>query len=116
MRDRINGVPGLRHHPRIANMRGHPRQYFGRLDRLGHIIQPACLEALDDMLGLGQSGHEHHWHMTHRFHLFNATAGLEAIDARHHRVQQNDVGHDHGQSFECRQTIGGDQYRIACVR
>lgn len=60
-------------------------------DRLGDVVDAARLQALHDVLGFRKPGHEDDRHVRGRT-LLQAPAGLEAVDAGHHRVEEDDVG------------------------
>ena len=81
---------------RIGEVNTNACQQLVRIDRFGHVVNTACFQAVDDVLGFAQSGHEDDRHMGQRFIAFEAAAGLEAIDARHHGVQKDDVRRDLG--------------------
>ena len=75
-------------------MHANARQQLARNDRLGHIVDAAGLETLDDVLAVAQPGHEDDRHMCERAVLLEPAAGLETIGARHDRVHQDHIRRD----------------------
>jgi len=70
----------------IGEMDADARQQLVGNDRLGHVVDAAGFQPLDDVLGLGEPGHEDDRHMGERLVALEAAGGLEAVDARHHGV------------------------------
>jgi hypothetical protein len=86
---------------------------FVEIDRLGEIIHPTHIKGMHDMLGLGQPGHEDHRHLRDAGHRLEPRAGLKAIEARHHRIHEDDIGHDLAGNAERGFTAAGQQDRNA---
>jgi hypothetical protein len=81
-------------HRRHCQMGVNPRQYFRRLERLGDIIDATGREAGDLAVAVGQGGREDHWDVAGGFSRLQPPTGGEAVQARHHHIQQNQVGAD----------------------
>ena len=94
----------------LVEVHADARQQLARDDRLGDIVDAARLQALDDVLGVGQAGHEDDRHVRQRAVLLEAAAGLEAVGARHHRVHQDHVGRHLLDDRERMLAFAGDQH------
>jgi hypothetical protein len=68
------------------------REHFHDHDRLGDAIDAAGFEPAHDVFGFCQPGHNNHGHVGQPGILLQAAAGLKTVHARHHRVEQDDVG------------------------
>ena len=97
-------------HARIGEMHANARQQLVGHDRLGDVVDAAGLQALDDVLGLAQAGHEDHRHMRQRLVLLQAAAGLETVHARHHGVHQDHVGRDRSHDRQRLLALERDQH------
>jgi len=53
--------------------------------------------------------------MRHPLDLLDAATGLEAVDAGHHRIEQDQVRRDVVQPLQRRQAVGGDQHDMAAL-
>ena len=60
--------------------------------RLGDVVDAARLQALNDVLGIAQAGHEDDGDMRQRAVLLQTAAGLKAVGAGHHRIHEDHVG------------------------
>ncbi|MFK4593094.1 hypothetical protein ABIF55_008508 [Bradyrhizobium diazoefficiens] len=78
----------------VAEMDTDARQHLLDHDRLGHVVDAAGVQPAHDMLGLGEARHEDHGDVGKARIALEAAAGLEAVDAGHHRIEQHDVGRD----------------------
>ena len=92
----VERAPGALGGPRVGEVRAQAREKLVEHDGLGHIIDPAGLEALDDVGRFAQCRHEDDRHVGDRGSLLEAPAGLKAVEPRHHGVEQNDVGRHPG--------------------
>ncbi len=77
-----------------------------RPDRLRDVVDAADLEALLQVLGVGLGGREDHRDRRSAVVHLEAATGVEAVDARHHDVEQDQVG----------QLTIGDAQRVLAVR
>jgi hypothetical protein len=75
---------------------GDARQHLARLDGLGDVVGAAGGKRRHHMLGLGQAGHEDDGDGGGGLVGLQPARHLEAVHARHHRVQQHDVGRARG--------------------
>ena len=65
------------------------------------------------MFGFGQAGHEDDRDVRGLLVGLQPARDLEAVDAGHHRVEQDDVGHRLGGALQRALAVGCDQHRIA---
>ena len=93
-------------------MGAHAGNHFHRLYGFGHIVQSAGVEAFHHMLCFSQAGHEHHRHMAHIIHQFDAAAGFKTVDTGHDGIQQNNVRHNFFQTLNRGQAVGCHQHGI----
>src|SRR4051812_28094473 len=72
-----------------AQLGPHAGDQLDRLERLGHVVVGAGLQPLDDVdrVALGGQHHDRHGRL-----LADVLADLQAVAARQHQVQQDDVG------------------------
>ena len=70
----------------------HPAEQSHVVDRLGQEVVGTRLEALDAILRLIEGGHHDHRDMMSLRVALDLAANLNAVDARHHHVEQHDVG------------------------
>ena len=75
-----------------AHKAAHAREQRGIVHRLGEKIVGARVQAGDAVGRLVQRGHHHHRHMGGLGIGLDAAADFEAVHARHHHVEQNDIG------------------------
>ena len=68
-----------------------PGQHFVVLERFGQVVDTAGLEPLDLGGSLGQGSHKDNRDVPGGGEGFQLPTGLEAIDARHHHVHQDQV-------------------------
>ena len=87
------GARALRQ-PRIGQMHADARQHLLDHDRLGDVVDAAGFQPAHDVLGLGEPGHEDDRHVGKARVALEPPAGLEAVHAGHHGVEQDDVGRD----------------------
>ena len=75
-----------------AQQRAHAREQLGRVDRLAEEVVGAGVEALDALLGRIERGDQHD--RQHRLRRVGAdrAADVVAAHARHHHVEQHQVG------------------------
>lgn len=78
----------------------HPHQYFPVLKRLDDVVHPAGLKTLDNGFGFGPGGDEKDGYVRILNILFQASAGLETVDAGHHHVEKNQIGARAPDDFE----------------
>ena len=74
-----------------ARQAAHPRKQHHVVDGLGQKLVGAGFQALDAVVAAVQSRHHHHRDVTGDVVFLQALADREAIHARHHYVEQNDV-------------------------
>ena len=87
------GARALRH-PRIGEMDPNARQHFLDHDRLGDVVDATGFEPTHDVLGFGEARHEDDRDAVEPGIALQPPAGLEAVHARHHGVEQHDIGRD----------------------
>ena len=75
----------------------HTGQQFGRIERLGHVIDRPHFEALDQMLHLVAGGEENDRNVLRRRIGFEAPADFQPVHFRHHQVQQDKIRQLHSQ-------------------
>ena len=83
---------------------------FVDIDRLGEIIDAAGFERVDDMFGLGQSGHEDHRHLRYGRIGLQRPAGLKTVHAGHDGIHQDHVRRDAIDDIDGGVARGGDQH------
>ena len=93
-------------------MHAQPRQQFGQHDRFLDVIHPAGGEAINDIFGFRQPGHENHRHSGQRRIGLDAAGGFKSVDARHHGIHQYQIGQFGGQAGQRRQPVAGDAHAI----
>ncbi len=98
------------------DVRLHARQHFLVLERLGHVIVGARGECAHLVLALGQRGHEYHRHLRQRGEAAHAARGLEAVDARHHRVHEHERGRRVSRLFERALAVGRHAHAVSGLR
>ena len=74
-----------------AQHRFHARDQRGLIDRLGQIFVGAGIEALDHVLAVRLGGHQDDRHERHAGIRLDAAGHFDAVDLRHHHVEQNKV-------------------------
>ena len=82
----------LVHHHLQAHQAAHAREQRGIVDRLGEEIVGAGIEPRDAVGRLVERGDHHDRHMGGLGIGLDAAADFEAVHARHHDVEQDDVG------------------------
>ena len=70
----------------------HPRHQRRLVDRLGEIFVGAGFEPGDDVLGVGLGRAQDDRRERHRRIVLDPLADLDAVDLRHHDVEQDQVG------------------------
>ena len=76
----------------------HPQHRFDArnqrrlIDRLGQVFVGASLKAEDDILGVGFCGHQNDRHERQVGVRLQPAADFEAVELRHHHVEQDQVG------------------------
>ena len=115
--ERVARLAGLlRRLPRAAcalQMHVHARQHFLRLDRLGDVVDAACLQRGNKVLGLGEAGHEDDRDVRSGWVGLKPARDLEAVDAGHHGVEQHDVGARLCGALQRGFSVGRDQHGVA---
>jgi hypothetical protein len=112
----LRAWPACRVLPRAARalqVHVHARQHFLGLDRLGDVVDAARLQRRHQVLGFGQPGHEDDGNVRRGGVGLQAARHLEAVDARHHRVEQHDVGQRLRGALQRLLAAGGHQHRVA---
>ena len=84
--------PQLLHHPLQPDQRAHPREQRNVVDRLGQEIVGAGLEAAQPVGDVGQGGDHDDRNVGGAPVGLQLAADFEAVHARHHHVEQDDVG------------------------
>ena len=99
--------------PRIGKVHADTRQHFLDHDRLGHVVDAACLQSAHDVLGFGEPRHEDDRYVGQTRIALQPFAGLESVHARHHRVEQHDVGLRAMRQLQRGLAAGGHQHGVA---
>ncbi len=81
--------------------RSHARLHLEHLERFGEVIIGARLEAARLVLNFFERGEEHDRHFGGLRHLAQATANFIAIYARHHDVEQHEIGRRSRGELQC---------------
>ena len=82
-----------------------PRDELPGAERLGEVVVGADGEP-DDEVGLGVAGGEHQ--DGHRAVALDAPAHLEAVEAREHQVEDDEVGTEPLARLDAARAVGGD--------
>ncbi len=94
-------------------MMGDTDQDFLGSEGLDDIIRAACLEPLQDVLPIGQSGNEDYRHVGQFGYRLEALANRDAIEFRHHDVEQDQVRPDAFANPQRRLAIGRGKHLVA---
>src|SRR5204863_9612085 len=96
--------------PLDAKQRLHAREELGLVDWLREEIVGASLDALHALVVRVERSREHHWQECRRRVLSDLAAHLVARDARHHDVEQDEVGRVLGDALERLLAVLGGAY------
>jgi hypothetical protein len=91
----------------------HAGQHFLVLEGFGDVIDRAQPQALDLVHGVAQGTHEDDRNLPSIRPFLEKPAGLESVDARHHHIQQDQIGLGVGGSFQRALAILRDQHVVA---
>ncbi len=72
--------------------RAHARDQRALIDRLGEIFVGAGVQSRDHVLGVGPRRHQDDRHERQRCIRLEAPAYFDAVDLRHHHVEQDEIG------------------------
>ena len=75
-----------------AQQRAHAGHQRRLLERLGEIVVAACFETNDDVARVGLGGHQNDRHEAQRGVLLELLEHRDAVELRHHDVEQDEVG------------------------
>ena len=75
-----------------AQQRSHARHQRGLLERLGQIVVTAGLETIDDVARVGLGRDQDDGHETKRCVLLELLEHRDAVELRHHDVEQDEIG------------------------
>ena len=93
-----------------AQVRRDPRYHLSNLEWFGDVIDAPRLEPHELVSRIGKTGHEDHRDVSSAFSRFQAPASLETVDARHHHVQQDQVGSHEAGPLQSLFTVLSDEH------
>jgi len=93
----------------LRHMNTNPGQQLRNVGRLADIIDAADLKRFDDMFAFAQSGHENDRDMREARSLLDPDCRLEPVHPRHHRIHQDEIGHNMRQQLQCSRAGGGNE-------
>jgi hypothetical protein len=96
-----------------AQQRAYARDQLGLIDRFRQEVVGARLDALDSLLVRVERGHQYHRKDTGARVLPDAPADLVAIHARHHHVQEHEIGLPFLDALQGLGAGGGSRHLVA---
>ena len=82
-------------------------------NRLGNVVGAAGRKGSHGVFRFGQAGHENNRNMLSGEISFQASRNFEAVHARHHGIEQNDVRQALARPLQGGFAIGRDEYGVA---
>ena len=91
----------------------HAGQHFLGLDGFGDVVDGTGFQRRHQVLGLGQTRHEDDGDVRRECAGLEAARHFKTINARHHGVQQHDVGQGLRGALQRSLARAGDQHGVA---
>jgi hypothetical protein len=97
-----------------AQVRLDPREHLFNLEWFGDVIDAPRLEPHELVRRFSEAGHEYHRDVSGALSRLQAPASLEAVDPRHHHVQQDQVGFHEARPLQGRFRVLRDERLMTC--
>ena len=109
----IERAARLAHLAGIARVHGNAGEHFAWMNRLGYVVGATGLETGDDVLGLGEAGHEDDGDVACTEVGLEAARDFEAVHAGHHGIEQDHIRQGLRCTLQGRFAVGGDEHGVA---
>ena len=110
--ERVQRAAGLAFFTCALQVYPHAGKHFLRLDGFGHVVHPTRLQRRHQVFGLGQAGHENDRNVGRAGRGLEPARHLKTVHARHHGIQQHDVGQCLRGTLQRGFTMGSHQYGV----